>query len=321
LNAAGTEIFHQLSIPTDLASQSNGFPTKWLSAGILAGLGGTFNGGDELGCSCLKLDDFGGYEHGFYKSFSPVGPTSYNGAIRYVSDLSSVPLPAATYMEDITGDGVAQFKAGLPIYDNYNGAQQANPYAANFAANILGANDCSQTLGMDGINCYNFSYMDPAIGQNLPPRLAQDSWLLAQASVGGEGETNNLFANGQFCLPTRLLNSASYAQSFWQQGLAINESMTQYGISTEYPEMQLPGIGLYGSDGSVAYSYVLPQNFVGLDITQSPDLLWVSPTGNVYAVYHQGNAPNGTYLFFVGGTASYWRTGVVNYRYGYNPGG
>jgi hypothetical protein len=64
----------------------------------------------------------------------------------------------------------------------------------------------------------------------------------------------------------------------------------------------------------VNYSNVIPQNFEKLDLVLQPDLLWVSPNGQVLGVYHAPGSEN--YYFMIGGTRATYQSSVYNYRYG-----
>jgi hypothetical protein len=271
----------------------------------------------DISAACLKLDDID-TPNGIYYSL----PMEYNApnlsqfinTVRINSDISKSQTEILDlYINGFDEAGYISYKRGIAWTGLYYADFQSGAYEANFPSNILyGAGIVSTDFRLAGINCLSQAYYDTAIGRALPVRMAQDQYLYALAACQNGSQPR--IGNGPRCLPTRLLNSAAYAQALWQPGLAINESMLQYGITSEYPELQLANVGFF--DGSnVRYYNVLPQDFLKYDITQSPDLLWVSPAGYVLAVYHDNS---GNYYFMVGGSRVTYQTQVYNYRYGFN---
>jgi hypothetical protein len=282
------------------------------------------DGGTVNAVYTVKFDDYG-QEQGLYwvGSNTDLGtlPDSAN-SINYDINLSHTPdLELNVPISGFDQSGVVSFKAALVAAGNYIPAFQVNQFAGNFPSDLIVGPEANPTLCLPGLNCLMYDFADFAAGQLLPPRMAQDCYLagLVTTEGGTTGATGQQDGTtGPIVIPTRLLNSATYAQALFQPGLAFNESMTQFGVTEIYPQMQLPTIGFFGSNGSVKYYNVLPQDFVALDIVDGPDLLWASPSGAVMAVFHD---TAGNYYFTIGGTRSTYQTAVYNYRYSYTPGG
>jgi hypothetical protein len=276
------------------------------------------DGGTVVPVACLKLDDYGEGNSGVYANFSsvyPLGAAYFNNAVSLDVNVAHVPIPCVDLQIQGTneGGGPWTFGPGLAYADNYNAAFQVPPYAGNFPSAYagLGSGYAFTGIAFGGLNCSNYCYCDSASNQFLPLAMAQDSWLAAL--MGSNGGAQRLFTGNVRVMPTRLKGSATYAQTIWQPGIALNATMDQSGISTDYPECQLASVGFF-HDGSPTYYFVLPQDFARLDIIDGPDLLWVSPGGNVYGVYHD---VNGLYYFMVGGINFTYQSQVYNFRYPY----
>jgi hypothetical protein len=269
---------------------------------------------------CLKQDDFD-TPNGLYFALPEeyTQPLFTNNVVRINCDLSKLPLVVLNLPMNYFGNTTyVSYKAGLPWTGLYYAEFQQGAYEANFPSGIMyAAGEEDGNFRINGLNCNSAFYYDMALGRALPIRMAQDQYLWAltcfqNQTVNGE----NTAGPGRVpnCLPTRLLNSATYAQSLWQSGIAINESMQQYGITENYPEFQLANVAFFHGD-NVNYYNVLPQDFLTYDIVDSPDMLWVSPSGSVLAVYHD---TNGLYYFMIGGSRVTYQSAVYNYRYDIN---
>jgi hypothetical protein len=281
---------------------------------------GYVGGSGSFGSGCLKQDDFGARQNGLYVTLAyfPVTSPPYTfNTMRYACDLSKTPEPSYNVnMESYVFTGLESYRAGLgqtaatntsAPFQNLEGA-----YPANFSAVGGGGGYFDGTICNSGFNCTSYAYFDMALNRALPPRMAQDQYLIFNMQT--QGGTQDIGTNSILSHATRFLNSATYAQTIYQPGFALNETMSQFGVSTEYPECQLPTVGIFGSDGQVNYSNVIPQNFEKLDLVLQPDLLWVSPNGQVLGVYHAPGSEN--YYFMIGGTRATYQSSVYNYRYG-----
>ncbi len=290
-------------------------------------LSGVADGGIQLTAWAYCADDEGlGPSPSFYCGIGnsiyhmTTGPGgNYNGLYVPV-DMNASRWSETIEINGVPYSGATSYRNG--VYSVFNNAiLDGNPYAANFSSNA-GGGDYSTGNGqifLPGINTGVALYQDIATGRPIPIRMAQDIYFAAVNSVASSEDTNGFFrseynAGNLCCIPTRLLNSSSYGLTIYQPGLAINESMTNTALTEAYPEMQLPSVGFFGSDGSVQYYNVLPFQFELLDISQGPDLMWVSPQGYVFAVYHTGNLADGNYSLWIGGSRSEYQSGVTNYR-------
>jgi hypothetical protein len=317
-------IVSNYSIPTPQAESGDGVPfyepSMFAHAKIFGNQVGYDEGTGSFGTGCLKQDDFGARQNGLYftVTYAPVDSPPYTiNTMRYACDLSKTPEPSYNVnMKSYVSTGLENYRAGLgqtaatntsAPFQNLEGA-----YAANFSAAGGGGGYFEGTICNSGFNCQSFAYFDMALNRALPPRMAQDQYLIFNMQT--QGGTQSIGTNSILSHQTRFLNSATYAQTIYQPGFALNETMSQFGVSTEYPECQLPTVGIFGSDGQVNYSNVIPQNFEKLDLVLQPDLLWVSPNGQVLGVYHAPGSEN--YYFMIGGTRATYQSSVYNYRYG-----
>jgi hypothetical protein len=295
-------------------------PNMFSAPSIFGNTVGYDEGTGSFGTGCLKQDDFGARQNGLYytRTYFPVCSPPYTiNTMRYACDLSKTPEPSYNVnMESYVFTGLENYRAGLgqtaatntsAPFQNLEGA-----YAANFSAAGSGGGYYDGTICNSGFNCQSFAYFDMALSRALPPRMAQDQYLIFNMQT--QGGTQTIGQNSILSHQTRFLNSATYAQTIYQPGFALNETMSQFGVSTEYPECQLPTVGIFGSNGQVNYSNVIPQNFEKLDLVLQPDLLWVSPNGQVLGVYHAPGSEN--YYFMIGGTRATYQSSVYNYRYG-----
>jgi hypothetical protein len=272
--------------------------------------GGT-NGDNYWPAVCWKIDDYA-QQSGIYFSTSLQGP-NYNSGVNYHCDLSKSSSNSFARISGFDESSLNYFKSGLLWTPNYNPEFQNGAYEGNFPADIVSYGLTANVITLAGINCHCFGYWDNAANQALPVRMAQDIYLAAIAGMGGLNNGNVPWTSVR-AMPTRLFNSAEYALSIWQPGLAINETMSQYGVTSEYPELQLATIGLFNQSSGTKYYYVLPQDFVKMDITESPDLLWVSTNGQVLGVWHDAS---GVYYLMTGGTRLTYQSAVFNYRLPY----
>jgi hypothetical protein len=320
-DAAQNIVAQNYSIPSVMAE--SGTPTPYYEYKMWQGFN-PFNGqggSTPFGTGCWKQDDFGGAGNGLYScnQYFPVTSPQYTfNTMRFPSDLSKTPEPSFNVNTlSYVFSGENSYRAGLQQIQATNTSEQfqnlQGAYAANFTSQVgWPGSYFNGTCGNSGFNCVPFNYWDIALDRILPARLAQDQYLFANMQT--QGNTQNAGSRTLMWHCTRFVNSATYAQTIYQPGYALNETMDQYGVSTEYPECQLPTVGIFGSDGQVNYSNVIPQNFEKLDLVLQPDLLWVSPNGQVLGVYHAPGSEN--YYFMIGGTRATYQSSVYNYRYG-----